>query len=197
MARDGVQASRLTIVRNGPARLRHRASEPRKNGPILFGFAGVIGHQDSLDSLCRSLQYLRTNLGREDFKCLLVGDGGALPEIRAYAVELGLQEHMQFLGWISDVEKYFEILESTDICVSPEQANPYNERSTFVKVTEYMSVGKPIVAYDLPETRFTAGNAAVYAPKNREDVFAELLSQLMDDPAKREQMGEAGRLRTT
>src|SRR5438876_12424828 len=31
-----------------------------------------------------------------------------------------------------------------------------SDRSTMVKIMEYMSLGKPIVAFDLPEHRFTA-----------------------------------------
>ena len=66
-----------------------------------------------------------------------------------------------------------------------------------IKVVEYMGLGRPIVAFDLRETRFSAGEAALYATPNDEADFASCVEQLLDDPALRGRMGEAGRLRVT
>ena len=60
---------------------------------------------------------------------------------------------------------------------------------------EYMAYGKPIVTYDLKETRFSAQDAAIYVEPNREDKFAEAVAQLMDRPDLRKKMGEFGRRR--
>ena len=38
---------------------------------------------------------------------------------------------------------------------------------------EYMAYGKPIVAFDLKETRFSAGDAAIYVRPNEEAEFAK------------------------
>jgi len=62
---------------------------------------------------------------------------------------------------------------------------------------EYMSMGKPIVAFDLPEHRISAGDAAVYAQANDEMDFARKIEELMDDPDRRRRMGEAGRDRVS
>jgi lipid II:glycine glycyltransferase (peptidoglycan interpeptide bridge formation enzyme) len=64
-----------------------------------------------------------------------------------------------------------------------------------IKMTEYMALGKPIVAFDLPEHRVTAQAAALYVPPNDELEFARALAQLMDDPARRQAMGSFGRRR--
>jgi glycosyltransferase involved in cell wall biosynthesis len=60
---------------------------------------------------------------------------------------------------------------------------------------EYMAVGKPIVAFDLPESRFSAAQAALFATPNSEQDFAARLNQLMDSPDLRTSMGEFGRRR--
>ena len=44
--------------------------------------------------------------------------------------------------------------------------NELNDRSTMVKIAEYMAMECPIVAYPLPESRFTAAEAALYARPN-------------------------------
>jgi len=55
-----------------------------------------------------------------------------------------------------------------------------------------MAIGKPIVAYDLKETRFTAGEAAIYVRSGHQKAYASALVELLDDPAKRLIMGDIG-----
>ena len=64
-----------------------------------------------------------------------------------------------------------------------------------MKMMEYMALGKPIVAFDLPEHRVTAQGAAVYARANDELDFARQIALLMDDPERRAQLGRQGRER--
>ena len=58
-----------------------------------------------------------------------------------------------------------------------------------------MALGKPIVSFDLKETRFTAQKAAFYVPPNDEVEFAKAIAKLMDDSELRKSMGEFGRKR--
>jgi glycosyltransferase involved in cell wall biosynthesis len=61
------------------------------------------------------------------------------------------------------------------------------------KIMEYMFFGLPIVAYDLTEHRVSAGPAALFAEPNRERTLAGRIAELLDDPARRRAMGQAGR----
>jgi glycosyltransferase involved in cell wall biosynthesis len=63
------------------------------------------------------------------------------------------------------------------------------------KTMEYMSFGVPVVAFDLKETRVSAGPAAVYVQPNDTDAFARAIADLLDDPEKRATMGRQGRER--
>ena len=62
-----------------------------------------------------------------------------------------------------------------------------------IKVMEYMALERPIVAYDLPETRVSAGESALYVPPNDPRAFASALALLAGDPERRREMGETGR----
>src|SRR3989454_9027975 len=86
-------------------------------------------------------------------------------------------------------------LSTADICLDPNPSSPLNDVSTWIKVMEYMALGKPIVSFDLKETRISAGEAALYVTPNDENEFAKAIAHLMDDPDKRSRMGEYGRLR--
>jgi glycosyltransferase involved in cell wall biosynthesis len=60
---------------------------------------------------------------------------------------------------------------------------------------EYMFFGLPVVAYELTEHRVSAGSAALFATPNCERALARRISELLDDPARRRRMGQAGRER--
>ena len=187
------------MVRNGPEIERLQAlnidANLRKKSPHIIAFAGVTGYQDGLEYLCRALRSLRYDLDRDDFLCIVLGDGDALPDIKRFAHELGINDKIWFVGWVSDPALYFRYLSTADICVAPEPSNSYNDRSTFVKIMEYMAVGKPIVAFDLPENHFSAGRAASYVRPDQVQEFAVKLNELMDDAPLRRSMGEFGRQR--
>ena len=197
MQRGRVPQQRISIVRNGPDsnELRCTGADPalRKNGKTILGYVGVMGTQDGVDYLLRALHYLVYKLGRIDFFCVLVGSGNALPSLKCLAQELCLTDYVSFTGWVEDQADVARYISSMDICIAPEPSDPYNDRSTAAKVMEYMALGKPTVAFDLPEHRFTAREAAVYARPNDESDFAEQIALLMDDPYLRTRMGQEGR----
>jgi glycosyltransferase involved in cell wall biosynthesis len=198
MERGRVPEQCVTIVRNGPDLnlIRFVPPDPdiRQHGKLIIGYVGVIGFHDGVDYLLRALRHLVFDLGRHDFCCVLVGSGDAEPSLRVLARVLELTEYVRFTGWVdhSEVARY---LSAMDICVAPEPSNPYYDNSTVIKMMEYMALAKPVVAFDLPEHRFTAQEAALYVRPNDELEFARGLAQLMDDPERRQAMGSFGRRR--
>ncbi len=197
-SRGAIPESKVTVVRNGPSFERYQTLEIdtdlRKRAPIIIAFAGVTGHQDGLDYLCRALWSLR-QMGKEDFLCIVLGDGDAMSDIKDLACQLAIEENLWLAGWISEPDRYYRYLFTADICVSPEPSNSYNDRSTFVKIMEYMAAGRPVVAFDLQESRFSAGDAALYATPNNHQEFAAKLGELMENAVLRHSMGERGRQR--
>jgi len=198
MERDHVPETRITVVRNGIELHNLRPGEPdhtlHPKGKTIVGYIGVMGFQDGVDYLLRALGHLVRDLGRTDFFCILVGDGDAFPNLKSLTEQLDISEYVLFTGMVnhSEVARY---LGAADLCVAPEPSAPYNDRSTAVKLMEYMALAKPIVAFDLTEHRFTAQGAAAYVKPNDELEFARAIAELMDDPGRRETMGLLGRRR--
>lgn len=196
MDRARVPEERITIVRNGVELTRAMVpvepdQELRQMEKTIIGYVGVMGVQDGVDYLLRALNYLLRGLGRTDFYCVIVGFGDALEDLKSLARELALKDHVLFTGPIFG-EKLRRLLAAADICVDSSPANPYTDRSTMFKIMEYMSLSKPIVAFDLPEHRFSARGAAIYVTPNDERAFARALAQLMDDPERRMALGTTG-----
>jgi glycosyltransferase involved in cell wall biosynthesis len=198
MQRDHVPEGRITIVRNGPDLDRVRPVDPdpdlHQRGRTIIAYMGAMAAQDGVDYLLRALWHLIHDLRRTDFFCVLIGPEDASVGLEALTIELGLEEYVWRTGYIfpADLPRY---LSAADICVDSGPSNPYNDRSTMTKMMVYMALGKPIVAFDLPEHRFTAQEAAVYVKPNDELEFARALVELMDDAERRKAMGSFGRQR--
>jgi glycosyltransferase involved in cell wall biosynthesis len=188
----------IFVVRNGPNQMRMTPVAPnvrlRGMNKCILCYVGSLNPQDGVDYLLRSLRYLLSDLKRSDFHCVIMGTGDSLEDLRDLAENLQLNGFVELTGFIPD-EDLQANLAAADICVDPDPSSPLNDVSTWIKVMEYMACAKPIVAFDLKETRFSAGDAAVYVRPNKEAEFAEAITQLMAQPELRQKMGTFGRRR--
>src|SRR4030095_14386435 len=160
----------------------------------ILCYVGSLNPQDGVDYLLRSLRHLLHVLKRSDFYCVIMGTGDSLQDLRDLAGSLQVNGCVELTGFISD-EDLQANLAAADICVDPDPSSPLNDVSTWIKVMEYMASAKPIVSFDLKETRFSARDAAIYVEPNNEAEFAEAISQLMDRPELQNKMGTYGRRR--
>ena len=196
--RGKMSADRVAVVRSAPDLSRFVEREPdvslRRGKPYLLAYLGVMGPQDGVDYALRALQLLRDEIGRDDIHCVFMGAGDAFDEMVALSEQLGISDMVDFPGWAGD-ELIQRCLSTADVCVSPDPQNPFNDVSTMNKVVEYMAMGRPVVSFDLAETRVSAGDAAVYVDDNDELAFAKAIDALLQDPERRRQMGELGRRR--
>ncbi|HEU4601391.1 MAG TPA: glycosyltransferase family 4 protein [Steroidobacteraceae bacterium] len=194
--------SKVFVVRSGPDLRRLKIVPPTpalKSGRrFLVGYVGVMGRQEGIDGLLKSVQYIVHTLKREDVHFGLVGGGTELEAMRSLAQQLGVSQYVTFTGRVPDGE-LLAMLNTADVCVNPDVANEMNDKSTMNKIMEYMALGKPIVQYDLTEGRFSAQEASLYADPNNPIDFANKVIELLDNEPLRERMGAIGleRVRTT
>ena len=188
------------VVRSGPDLSRFApvpANPALKNGSrYLVGYVGVMGAQEGVDHIIRAAKSIREEMGRDDVSFVLIGDGPAGESLRALARELGTSAYLRFTGRVPDAEM-IELLCSSDVCVSPDPKNAYNDACVMNKVLEYMSLARPIVQYDLVEGRRSAGEASLYARPGDERDLARLIVELLDDEPRRLKMGAEGLRRMT
>jgi glycosyltransferase involved in cell wall biosynthesis len=196
--RGGVRPDRSFVVRNGPGPEQMTIVEPserlRRMGKSILCYIGCLNPQDGLDYLLRSLAHLTFDLKRTDYHCVIMGSGDSLENLRTLNRDLHLEDYVELTGYVSDADLRAN-LSAADICLDPDPSSALNDVSTWIKIMEYMAYGKPIVTFDLKETRYSAQQAAIYVEPNDEQKFAFAISKLMDDPALRSRMGSFGRLR--
>lgn len=189
LGRGGVAPEDVFVVRNGPDLERFTPLPPdpelRGGRRFLLAYLGMMGPQDGIDHAVRAL----AELGRrrdDDWRAILVGEGPVRGKMEALTAKLGLADAVEFAGWRGDLD-IRRILSTADLCLAPDPPSPLNDVSTMIKVPEYMAMGKPIASYDLAETRVSAADAAAYASPTPEALGA-LVDELLDDPARREEM---------
>jgi glycosyltransferase involved in cell wall biosynthesis len=197
MGRGNVPAHRVTVVRTGPDPERLHKGTPvaswRHGRRYLCAYLGVMGPQDGVDLALRAAAAI-TRRGRDDVHFVFIGSGDSYDELVSLTDELGISDRVTFTGRAPD-ETVFEVFSTADVGLSPDPLNPLNDVSTMNKTMEYMAFELPVVAFDLKETRVSAGPAAVYAPPNDTDAFARAIVELLDDPKRRAEMGRQGRER--
>jgi len=199
LARGRVPSDRLAIVRNGPRSDTFVPCLPvpalKRGMPFLACYVGIMGHEDGVMEAIASIRHVVRDLGRQDILFALIGDGALRPLALQQIRDWGLDGLVDMPGMITDKTIIRQYLSTADVCLSPEPLTPLNARSTFIKIGEYMAMGKPVVAYDLNESRWTARDAAVYVTPGDVHGFGRAIVDLMDDPAQRLAMGTRGRNR--
>src|SRR5712691_3894943 len=198
ITRSGKKADEVTVVRSGPdpKRLWRGPGQPElKRGRVfLAAYIGVMGPQDGVDIVIRAAHIAVTELGRTDIAFTLIGKGDCYADLVALRDELGLAGHVEFTGRAPD-ELVAQILSTAEVGLSPDPKNPLNDVSTMNKTMEYMAYELPVVAFDLRETKVSAGPAAVYVTPNDVREYAEAIVALMDDASRSHRLGKLGRLR--
>lgn len=189
----------VAVVRSGPLleRFQPVPAEPAlKRGRKHLGvYLGVMGVQDGVDYALRAIRYALDD-GLTDTAFTFVGKGDAFDDLQALARELRLLDDgtVHFTGRISD-EDLRRHLSSADFAIAPDPKDPLNDLCTMNKIIEYMAMGLPIVSFDLKETRFSAGSAAVYVADNNERDMGRAMIALVADPHQRAAMSAEARAR--
>jgi glycosyltransferase involved in cell wall biosynthesis len=195
--RGGVDPERVSVVRSSPDPSRIFPVDPDvalKGGrQFLVTYLGTMGPQDGVDLFVEAARRVLGQMPGE-VRFVGMGSGNQLERLRATVQRLGLANDVVFTGRIPD-EQVRRTLATTDVAISPDPANDFNEYCTMNKTLEYMAMGVPAVAFDLEETRVSAADAALYAPPNDPAAMGDLVVELLHDPARRAAMAEAGRQR--
>ena len=199
--RSKVKQEKIFVVRNDPSLQRNttcykEVNEKKINDDnIILLYVGSINIQDGMRDLMKVVHILVNQFKQTMIHCRVIGDGDDLFRVKQLCEELKMNKYFSFLGYVYDRETVRKHIVESDICLEPAPDNEVNSKSTFIKVMEYMAEGKPIVAFDMAETRFSAEGAALMVEPGNHYAFAEAIMRLIGDPKLRRHMGEFGRVK--
>jgi glycosyltransferase involved in cell wall biosynthesis len=195
--RGGVAPDRVFVVRNGPHPDRIRLVDPdpalRRGRPHLVAWIGRMSVQEGLEAVVEAADELRRR-GRDDVAFALVGPGDAREGLQAEVRRRGLEDAVVLPGRVDDdgVRRY---ISTAAVCLSVDPPGPLNDRSTMIKVLEYMAMGRAVVQTPLPEMVRLCGDATLYARPGDPTDLADRIEELLDDPARAADLGERARRR--
>jgi phosphatidylinositol alpha-mannosyltransferase len=124
-------------------------------------------------------------------RLLVVGSGPQEREARRYVATRRLKA-VEFLGRVSDAEKA-QLFRTADIFCSPATGG----ESFGIVLLEAMAAGAPIVASDIHGYKGVVrrGREGLLVEPHQPKELARAIARLLDDPALRDEMSAAGRLR--
>jgi len=122
-----------------------------------------------------------------DAHFLFVGDGGLKETLQAQTEALGISEHTHFLGVRDDVP---DILAVADLFVLPSLWEGLS-----IALLEAMAAGRPIVATAVSGTIqvMIQGETGLLVPPGDSRALADVIIQLLSDPAQAQIMGQAAK----
>jgi glycosyltransferase involved in cell wall biosynthesis len=191
LERVGADPGRVTVVRNGPPRSTLGIRAPGRPGALekpRLVFVGALAPQDGvldLPDLLREAPLRHAHL-------TVIGDGPCREALQGTVSQShDLSSRVRFTGRV-DHGRVPTLLAEADIGIDPAPCGPFNHRSTMVKIGEYLAATLPVVAYDLLETRRTAGDAALFARCGDRQDFAERVARLArEQPLRAELVARA------
>jgi glycosyltransferase involved in cell wall biosynthesis len=199
----GALPGMVDIVHDGvDTRVFHRqnASELREDhapgDDHVLIFHGVIDPQDSPELLIEAAPAILARHPKTRF--WMIGDGTAVPGLRARAESAGLADRFFFSGWVrqADVARYISASD-LGLVILPDVLSARGRVT--LKEFEYWACGVPAVLPSLPALQevvadedaslfYTAGDAADLATK---------VNFLLEHEERRREMGEAGQRRVS
>jgi glycosyltransferase involved in cell wall biosynthesis len=194
-----IRDDKIFIVRNDPeiptaSRRNNNKSKGDKATVDLF-YVGSINTQDGVELLVEAVNILVNEFDKKNVRCTVIGDGEQFLYIKNRCNELGLYHYFDFKGYIHDRVALSNYIDTSDICLEPAPGSEVNNKSTFIKIMEYMAAGKPIVAFDLDETRYSVNGCAILVEPGNIFLFARAIKMLIDEPSIRLYMGRKAQSR--
>ncbi len=124
---------------------------------------------------------------------VFAGDGAERDPLTHLTQEMGMTEHVRFLGIRDDVP---ELLNSADVVVMSSRDVPFGESCPNI-VLEGMAAGLPVIGTRVGGTAelIVDGETGFVIPPGNPAALAEKLKLLLPDPDLRRKLGQAGRAR--
>ncbi|MEI8020672.1 MAG: glycosyltransferase [Schlesneria sp.] len=195
----GVPAEKLVCIPNGIELPSLDAAADRSTRKVLLeelnlppdayvvGYLGRLAKQKRVEDLIWAVETLRQI--RPKLFLVIVGDGPERQRLENFARDVGCLDHVRFVGHREDGSRWLKLFDV--FCLASSFEGMSNS------LMEAMSIGKPVIASDIPANRELVLQCQTgFLPKLADTVgFMQFLRQLIEEKGLGEELGRAGRER--
>lgn len=177
---DATTARRVQVVYNGVDERFQPAPHPEGLPCRTLLYVGRLDPYKNVVTLIRAFAQLR-HAGLTETRLLIAGpDDPRYPEARRAAANLGLDDAVRFLGYVSH-EDLIAAYQRADLLVNPSRYEGFG-----IPLIEAMRCGVPVVCCDGGAQAEVVGKAALVVPPGDTQALAEAMRRvLLDEPLRR------------
>lgn len=181
----GIDLKQFDVTKKDELKKTVLEQYPQLKNKIVFCFVGRLNRDKGIFELLEA--FLRLDKERNDIALLLVGDmEGSLPPHLEY---IRINKNIVNTGWTNEVPKY---ISSSDVLVHPS----YREGFSMV-IQQAMAIELPVVTTEIPgpsEVIEKDVTGILIKPRDVDSLY-DAMKWMIEHPARRIEMGKAGRKR--
>lgn len=169
----------------------HPDKRKRNNDLLIVGTVKTLSSKYGIDYLLKGCaEYIRNNPDTA-LQIRIAGDGPAASEYKELAVQLGIDDHVVWLGRIDQNEATVEWA-NMDVAIIP---SVLDSESFGVSAVEAQACGVPVIISDVPGLMEATlpGKSSIVVKRKNAEAISEALKSLLTDKQKRIEMGKNGR----
>ncbi len=185
----GLDPEKITIVSNtlNIAHAHIPVHTEEHKIPVLF-YAGGINYHRGLQTVIKAMAKTR----QKKYKLLALGEGRYKNNLIDLARSLGLQDFVNFPGWVP-YQEMLQQMNKSDYALIPHIKSDHTDSTIPHKLFQYMYAGIPVIASNcIPIERIVKETrAGIIFPSEDSERLAEILDSLNEE--QKEEMGKNGR----
>lgn len=186
MEEAGIPESKLTVIPNG-IDVSEYGTGPSPSGAPVVTFVGRLHTQKGVDILIRAARTILRDNPKTTFN--IVGEGPEKKALKDLAAREDVSERIRFTGFVADVGN---VLAASHLLVLPSRWEGMPNA-----VLEAMACARPVVASNVDGCSEVVddGKTGLLVPPEDPDALADAVLEILRDPERARNMGQAGRSR--
>ena len=183
-ASRGLDRSKATVMMNAADDALFEPGTEMKgaradDGKLVLMYHGTLTRIYGLDIAIEGLSLVQREVPNAEL--WILGDGPEMISLKAHAEKLGVQSKVRFIGRVLPTE-ISNWLKLCDMGVLATRRDVFLDYSFSNKLTEYVIMGKPVIASELKTIRhyFSSGALAYFEPNNPQSLAAQIVRVARD-----------------
>ncbi len=192
----GVSKAKLTIIRNTPDlnfldSVEKVLSNLNESNCLTLLYIGKIDPHRGIDVAIKA--FLKVTKTLPQAKLIIIGEGTSKNTLITIVKRLGLENNVQFTGWL-DLKTALSYIKISDICLIPHLASVHTNTTLPNKIFDYMAFAKPIIVSNArPLARIVENEQCglVFSSQDEQDLTDKILQ--LQDKKIRDMLGVRGK----